>query len=60
MACGEQHFVAACELGLKGVSKRGDAPYRSGPARSWVKERTYFRAAWSLFCSFENAGAMSV
>jgi len=32
MACGEQHFVAACELGLKGVSKRGDAPYRSGPA----------------------------
>jgi len=33
-------FAAACKLGLEGiVSKRVDAPYRSGPARSWLKVR---------------------
>ena len=35
---GEEMFAAACRLGLEGiVSKRLDAPYRSGPARSWLK-----------------------
>ena len=35
---GEEIFQAACKLGLEGiVSKRLDAPYRSGPARSWLK-----------------------
>jgi ATP-dependent DNA ligase len=35
---GEEMFQAACKLGLEGiVSKRIDAPYRSGPARSWLK-----------------------
>ena len=37
---GEEMFEAACKLGLEGiVSKRVDAPYRSGPARSWLKIR---------------------
>ena len=37
---GEEMFQAACKLGLEGiVSKRVDAPYRSGPARSWLKIR---------------------
>jgi len=37
---GEEMFQAACKLGLEGiVSKRIDAPYRSGPARSWLKTR---------------------
>jgi bifunctional non-homologous end joining protein LigD len=37
---GEEMFRAACKLGLEGiVSKRIDAPYRSGPARSWLKIR---------------------
>ena len=37
---GEEMFAAACKLGLEGiVSKRLDAPYRSGPARSWLKTR---------------------
>jgi bifunctional non-homologous end joining protein LigD len=37
---GEEMFLAACKLGLEGiVSKRIDAPYRSGPARSWLKIR---------------------
>jgi len=31
-------FDHACKLGLEGiVSKRVDAPYRSGRARSWIK-----------------------
>jgi len=31
-------FDAVCKLGLEGiVSKPLDAPYRSGPARSWLK-----------------------
>jgi bifunctional non-homologous end joining protein LigD len=37
---GEEMFQAACKLGLEGiVSKRIDAPYRSGPARSSLKIR---------------------
>jgi len=31
-------FYHACRLGLDGiVSKRADAPYRSGRARTWLK-----------------------
>src|SRR5262245_55552878 len=31
-------FKAACKLGLEGiVSKKVDAPYRSGPSRTWIK-----------------------
>src|SRR5262249_23066419 len=37
---GDRMFAAACDLGLEGiVSKRIDPPYRSGPARSWLKTR---------------------
>ena len=37
---GDELFTAVCKLGLEGiVSKRIDAPYRSGPARSWLKIR---------------------
>jgi len=35
---GAEIFKAICKLGLEGiVSKRIDAPYRSGRARSWIK-----------------------
>jgi len=35
---GESLFTHACELGLEGVmSKRRDAPYRSGRHRDWLK-----------------------
>ena len=37
---GDRMFAAVCGLGLEGiVSKRLDAPYRSGRARSWLKTR---------------------
>ena len=37
---GDSMFEAVCGLGLEGiVSKRIDAPYKSGPARSWLKVR---------------------
>jgi len=35
---GDKLFAAACELGLEGiVSKKLDAPYRSGRSRTWIK-----------------------
>jgi ATP-dependent DNA ligase len=35
---GDKLFNAACKLGLEGiVSKRVDAPYRSGPSRTWIR-----------------------
>ena len=37
---GEKMFAAACKLGLEGiVSKKIDAPYRSGPSKSWLKTK---------------------
>jgi bifunctional non-homologous end joining protein LigD len=31
-------FAAVCKLGLEGiVSKKLNAPYRSGPSRTWIK-----------------------
>jgi bifunctional non-homologous end joining protein LigD len=31
-------FAAVCTLGLEGiVSKKINAPYRSGPSKSWIK-----------------------
>jgi hypothetical protein len=31
-------FKAACKLGLEGiVSKKLDAPYKSGPSKAWLK-----------------------
>jgi ATP-dependent DNA ligase len=35
---GERMFAEACKLGLEGiVSKRRDAPYRSGRSHTWIK-----------------------
>jgi bifunctional non-homologous end joining protein LigD len=35
---GDRRFDAVCEPGLEGiVSKRLDAPYRSGPSKTWIK-----------------------
>jgi bifunctional non-homologous end joining protein LigD len=37
---GAEMFEAVCKLGLEGiVSKRIDAPYRSGPSKSWIKTK---------------------
>ena len=33
-------FEHVCRMGLEGiVSKRTDAPYRSGPSRTWLKSK---------------------
>ena len=35
---GEEMFKAVCKLGLEGiVSKKLDAPYKSGPSKAWLK-----------------------
>ena len=35
---GDKMFTAVCDLGLEGiVSKKLNAPYRSGPSKSWIK-----------------------
>jgi ATP-dependent DNA ligase len=35
---GDKLFSAACNLGLEGiVSKKLNAPYRSGPSKTWIK-----------------------
>src|SRR4029079_4927 len=37
---GDVVFDHACRLGLEGiVSKRLDAPYRSGPSKTWLKSK---------------------
>ena len=37
---GSKVFEHACRLGLEGiVSKRLDAPYRSGPSKTWLKSK---------------------
>jgi ATP-dependent DNA ligase len=43
---GAEMFEAVCKLGLEGiVSKRIDAPYHSGPSKSWIKVRNPNAAA---------------
>ena len=35
---GDKMFAAVCQLGLEGiVSKKLNAPYRSGPSKTWIK-----------------------
>jgi ATP-dependent DNA ligase len=35
---GDRLFAAACQLGLEGiVSKKLNAPYKSGPSKAWLK-----------------------
>lgn len=37
---GPTMFEHVCRMGLEGtVSKRTDAPYRSGPSKTWVKTK---------------------
>jgi bifunctional non-homologous end joining protein LigD len=37
---GDKLFAAACKLGLEGiVSKKLDAPYKSGPSKAWLKTK---------------------
>jgi len=37
---GASVFAHACRLGLEGiVSKRTDAPNRSGPSKAWLKSK---------------------
>jgi len=37
---GNKLFSAVCRLGLEGiVSKKRDAPYKSGPSKAWLKIR---------------------
>ena len=43
---GAKMFAAACKLGLEGiVSKKLNAPYRSGPSRTWIKVKNPKAAA---------------
>ena len=43
---GAELFEAVCKLGLEGiVSKRINAPYRSGPSKSWLKTKNPKAAA---------------
>jgi bifunctional non-homologous end joining protein LigD len=52
---GEKLLAACAEAGLEGVvAKRRDAPYRSGPSRSWLKTKCLSwkaanRERWRLF-----------
>jgi ATP-dependent DNA ligase len=35
---GDRMFETVCKLGLEGiVSKKLDAPYKSGPSKAWLK-----------------------
>jgi bifunctional non-homologous end joining protein LigD len=39
-------FEHACRMGLEGIiSKRLDAPYRSGPSKVWLKSKNPLSAA---------------
>ena len=43
---GDAVFDHACRLGLEGiVSKRLDAPYRSGPSKTWLKSKNHLGEA---------------
>lgn len=43
---GDRMFAAVCDLGLEGiVSKKINAPYRSGPSKSWIKVKNPKAAA---------------
>ena len=43
---GDNMFAAVCDLGLEGiVSKKLNAPYRSGPSKSWIKVKNPKAAA---------------
>jgi len=55
---GARFFEKASELGLEGiVSKRADAPYRSGRGRDWLKTKTLARQEFVVVGYTEPAGS---
>jgi len=55
---GEEVFAHACRMGLEGiVSKRRDAPYRSGPQESWIKTKCTKSASFPIIAFVEKLGA---
>ena len=47
---GDKLFAAVCDLGLEGiVSKKIDAPYRSGPSKTWIKVKNRKRLPLPTF-----------
>ncbi|WP_309084158.1 DNA ligase D [Chelativorans sp.] len=55
---GDQVYRHACKLGLEGiVSKRRDAPYRSGRQEIWIKAKCAKRASFPIIAFVEKLGA---
>ena len=56
----ERVFAKACRQGLEGiVSKRRDAPYRSGRTRSWLKVKCFNRQEFVIVGFTEPRGSRS-
>ena len=57
---GPEFFHKACELGVEGiVSKRADAPYRSGRGRDWLKVKCTKRQEFVIVGYTDPAGSRS-
>jgi bifunctional non-homologous end joining protein LigD len=57
---GPEFFKQACELGVEGiVSKRADAPYRSGRGRDWLKVKCLKRQEFAIVGYTEPSGSRS-
>jgi bifunctional non-homologous end joining protein LigD len=57
---GPEFFRQACELGVEGiVSKRANAPYRSGRGRDWLKIKCTLRQEFVLVGFTEPGGSRS-
>jgi bifunctional non-homologous end joining protein LigD len=55
---GPEIFKRACAMGLEGiVSKRRDAPYRSGRAETWIKVKCGKRDLFPIIAFVEKLGA---
>jgi bifunctional non-homologous end joining protein LigD len=55
---GEGVYVQACKMGLEGiVSKRRDAPYRSGRQENWIKTKCTKSATYPIIAFVEKLGA---
>ncbi len=55
---GEPVYLHACKMGLEGiVSKRKDAPYRSGRQEIWTKAKCTKREAFPIVAFVEKLGA---
>ena len=57
---GPEFFRKACELGVEGiVSKRADAPYRSGRGRDWLKVKCTKRQEFVIVGYTDPSGSRS-